>query len=218
MELPWRQILRYCKKCGQPVLTPPAYTPSSSPVPSSAANIPAQPGNRSGANKWLIGGLVGAGLVAALVCVVAVAGIAIFRTTWSTVPPTQVVNRPPSTQTDALLASPTVEILATAAVPEEVTPSPLPPGLPRAIRSTPELKLTTYNSEGVTFSYDPVLGTGVEMETVEAQTSADLPPWELAPQYTRLTFTGYPFGRYVSAAADFHLPRSGFLYSQPKLW
>lgn len=206
---------RFCKKCGQPVLTPPAYSPSGIPVPRPAANIPAQPGNRSGTNKWLIGGLVGGGLLAVLVCVVAVAGIAIFRTMRSPSIPTQAANIPASTQAAALLASPTVEIEATAVAQDVVTPSLLPPEPTPSDTPIPEQKLSTYNVKGVTFAYDPVLGAGVETETVQAQTSPDLPPWELVPQYTRLTFSGYPLSETFHQPQIFIYPVQDFYTANP---
>ncbi len=195
---------RFCENCGRPVAAPLIAQPAfPAPRPQS------QPAKQPGSKTWLIIAIAGAALVGFLGCAL-IGGLILWRGLRQPDASTQAANLPPATQAALLPADatatsqplPTRAPQATETPPE--LPSPAPSDTP--IPSTPASQLTSYDFDGVTFTYDPSLSAAVDPESIAAQSGADLPPWEVYPQHRRLTFLGYPL------ADTFHQPR---LYIYP---
>jgi len=56
---------------------------------------------------------------------------------------------------------------------------------------SPTSYLPSVDFQGVSFSYDPSLATGVTQEIVPAYTDPGAPPWELSPEFRLITFEDY---------------------------
>jgi hypothetical protein len=93
-----------------------------------------------------------------------------------------------------LTASKTVQPGATTVIAAPTTASPTATPLPSAtsLPPTATVQQPSVSYMGVSFSYDPALASGVTSETIPAQTDPNAPPWDIAPEYTLFTLTGYP--------------------------
>lgn len=126
---------------------------------------------------------------------------AIFRMIQASGEPSQ-SGKPSITQVAVIPAAPTAVFVEPSEMPEEITPDlPEPAPSETSLPQEPEEQLTRYTFEGLSFSYDPMLAAAVDAEIIEAQTGADLPSWELAPEHRRLTFLAY------TLEDTYHTPR-----------
>ena len=189
----------FCEECGtdlerRPVQTqpepppPPFLEAPPVPPPFSAPPGPPPPAQRSGSKPWLVGGLACAGVAALLLCLAAVGGVFYFRSRTAQVTPTVMVALPIiqglSQQTDTPVAEPQPPVAEPdqPIEPAQPTETPVPAGPARI----------EYTQDGISFSYDPALATGVIASMIEPQVGDDLPNWELAPRHRALMLEGYP--------------------------
>ncbi len=130
-----------------------------------------------------------AGVAALLLCLALVGGVFYYRSRAAQVTPTAMValpiiqSLPRETDTPAAEPQPPAEETASpTAGPDQPTDTPVPAGPARV----------EYNQDGISFSYDPALATGIIAAVIDPQTGDDLPYWELAPRHTALLLEGYP--------------------------
>lgn len=81
----------------------------------------------------------------------------------------------------------------TTKTPKKTSMETVKPSATGALTSTipPALAQPSVDFEGVSFSYDPSLATGVTPEIVPATTDPGAPPWDLQPESRQFTFEGY---------------------------
>jgi len=116
-------------------------------------------------------------IVTALACSLPLAGA----------PPTATIEPPTAAPTPTV---PLQEASATpTSQPTSAQPSPTVPPEPTRAPATTSQPDVSY--EGISFSYDPSLASGVKPSTVAAVSGNDIPPWEIAPTTYTFEFTGY---------------------------
>ena len=68
---------------------------------------------------------------------------------------------------------------------------------------------------GVTFTFDGALGSSAEGKTIPAQTGADVPPWELGPEYTQFLIDQYPLDGTRLQAQVLVYPVDAYIQANP---
>lgn len=234
---------RFCEECGQPVQQtrpqpvqpPPAQAPRQPQPPPYAATLqepafsqeppPAQsypPSGRApnpGPSKGLVALVVVAGVAALVVCVLV--GIVAYKrflgpgSARATATTSQQAANPssPDTQPPAAAEQPVAVDQPVATEPPAEINQPAaeePPAAPE-----PSSGLAYYEFAGISFSYDPSLATFMDTELFEANTGGDVPPWELMPQYTRLTLQGYPLSDTNQMPQIFVIPLAEYMDANP---
>ncbi len=175
---------RFCEECGAALNSLPQQAPPGPPPPE-----PPLAARRSGSRPYLIGGLACAGVALLLACLAVAGGVIYYRTRGGPVSPTTVVALPMVQGNAEQTGTPTDEIQAPTVIPAEPTAaSAMPTDTPR-LTVSPRVE---FSQDGISVSFDPALASSIDAQVFEAQTGDDLPPWDLAPRRTVLTFDGYP--------------------------
>jgi hypothetical protein len=204
---------------------PPAGGPPNAAYPASE-ETPEPPAR----NKYLIPGLIGAGvLLAACVCIGGILAVNLFsnnRSTSGQVPPTLTVTSavlvitqtaqpiPTLTLTPTLPPTGTVTEAPTLTVTPTLQPSdtPVPPTAtvpaPTATNAPPALPVATQDE--ASFQYDPSLANQVSGETQDPNRGSDIPTWELHPRTIQFTLQGYPLQNTEQTPRVLVYPRSDF--------
>lgn len=180
---------QFCENCGKAV--------SQSPVPPAAGQgftVGSAPSTGGRSKKWMAFGFVGALVAGLILCVAAgVLGVYLFRSSAQVKNATEAVPL-----TEVLISSATAAPQPTL-VPVQATPTiiSLIPAQPTAIflpvsTVTPFGKLT-FASHGISFDYDPSLGTDFDIVLAEEQSGGAVMEWEALPQHLELIIRGYPY-------------------------